>query len=69
MNARNMLAMLGDSEPELFIAQSGFSGSTSIELSQNNFEFAGLDNKKAVDNFNLLAEDLLTDHLAQTHLN
>ena len=66
-----MLAMLGDSEPELFIAQSGFSGSTSIELSENNFEsiFAGLDNKKAVDNFNLRAEDLLTDLLTQTHLN
>ena len=63
--------MLGDLEPELFIVLSGFSGSTSIELSENNFEsiFAGLDNKKAVDNFNLLAEDLLTDLLTQTHLN
>ena len=35
--------MLGDSESELFVTQSSFSGSTSIELSENNFEslFAG----------------------------
>ena len=47
--------MLSDSESELFITQSSFSGSTSIELSENNFEslFAGADNEKAVDNFNL----------------
>ena len=43
----------GDSETELFITQSSFSGSTSIELSENNFEslFPGADNEKAVDNF------------------
>ena len=60
---RNRLAMLSDSESELFITQSSFSGSTSIELSENNFEslFAGADNEKAVDNFNLRTEDLLTD--------
>ena len=47
--------MLSDLESELFITQSSFSGSTSIELSENNFEslFAGADNEKAVDNFNL----------------
>ena len=62
-NARNRLAMLSDSESELFITQSSFSGSTSFELSENNFEslFAGADNEKAVDNFNLRTEDLLTD--------
>ena len=56
--------MLSDSESELFyITQSSFSGSTSIGLSENNFEssFAGADNEKAVDNFNLRTEDLLTD--------
>ena len=63
VNARNRLAMLSDSESELFITQSSFSGSTSIELSENNFEYlyAGADNKKAVDNFNLCIQDLLTD--------
>ena len=46
-----------------FIPQSSFSGSTSIELSENNFEslFAGADNEKAVYNFNLRTRDLLTD--------
>ena len=46
---RNRLAMLSDSESELFITQSSFSGSTSIEVSENNFEslFAGADNEKA----------------------
>ena len=55
--------MLSDSESELFITQSSFSGRTSIELSENNFEslFAGADIEKAVDNFNLRTEDLLTD--------
>ena len=55
--------MLSDSDSELFITQSSFSGSTSIELSENNFEssFAGADNEKAVDNFNLRTEDLLTE--------
>ena len=55
--------MLSDSESELFITQRSFSGSTSIELSENNFEslFAGADNEKAVDNFSLRTEDLLTD--------
>ena len=38
VNARNRLAMLSDSESELFITQSSFRGSTSIELSGNNFE-------------------------------
>ena len=35
----------------------------SIGLSENKFEslFAGADNEKAVDNFNLRTEDLLTD--------
>ena len=52
--------MLSYSESELFVTQSSFSGSTSIELSENNFEslFAGANNEKAVDNFNLRAEDL-----------
>ena len=45
--------MLSDSESELFVTQSSFSGSTSIELSENK--------EKAVDNFNLRTEDLLTD--------
>ena len=38
-------------------------GSSSIELSESNFEslFVGADNKKAVENFNLRTEDLLTD--------
>ena len=51
--------MLSDSESELFIAQSSFSGSRSIDLSENNFEslFADADNEKAVDNFNLRTED------------
>ena len=64
VNARNRLAMLSDSESELFITQSSFSGSTSIELSENNCEslFVGGDNEKAVYNFNLRTEDLLTDH-------
>ena len=45
--------MLSDSESELFITQSSFNGSTSIELSENNFEslFVGADNEKPVDNF------------------
>ena len=55
--------MLSDSESELFITQSSLSGSTSIELSENNIDslFAGAYNKKAVDNFNLRTEDLLMD--------
>lgn len=55
--------MLSDSESELFITQSSFSGGTSIEVQENNFEslFAGADNEKAVDNFNLRTEDLSTD--------
>ena len=55
--------MFSDSESELFITQSSFSSSTSIELSENNFEslFAGADNEKEVDDFNLSTEDLLTD--------
>ena len=57
--------MLSDSESELFITQSSFSGSTSVNwaLAENNFEslFAGADNEKAVDNFNLRTEDLLID--------
>lgn len=63
VNARNKLAMLSDSESELFITQSSFSGSRSIDLSENNFEslFADADNVKAVDNFNLRTEDLFTD--------
>ena len=42
--------MLSDSESELFITQSSFSGSRSIDLSENNFEslFADADNEKAV---------------------
>ena len=63
VNARNRLAMLSDSESELFITQSSFSGSRSIDLSENNFEslFSDADNEKAVDNFNLRTEDLFTD--------
>ena len=55
--------MLNDSESELFITQSSFSGSRSIDLSENNFEslFTDADNEKAVDNFNLRTEDLFTD--------
>ena len=55
--------MLSDSESEPFITQSSFSGSRSIDLLENNLEslFAGADNEKAVDNFNLRTEDLLTD--------
>ena len=57
--------MLSDSESELFITQSRFSGSSSrsIDLSENNFEslFADADNEKAVDNFILRTEDLFTD--------
>ena len=55
--------MLSDSESELFITQSSFSGGTSTEVSENNFEssFAGADNEKAVDSFNSRTEDLLTD--------
>ena len=63
LNARKRLAMLSDSESELFVTQRSFSGSTSIELSGNNFEslFADANNEKAVNNFNLRTEDLLTD--------
>ena len=55
--------MLSDSESELFVTQSSFSGSRSIDLSENNFEslFAYADNEKAVNNFNLRTEDLFTD--------
>ena len=55
--------MLSDSESKLFITQSSFSGSRSIDLSENNFEslFADADNEKALDNFNLRTEDLFTD--------
>ena len=55
--------MLSDSESELFITQSSFSGSRSIDLSENNFEssFADADNEKAVDNFNLRTADLFTN--------
>ena len=57
--------MLSHLESELFITQSSFSGSRSIDLSGNNFEslFADADNEKAVDNFNLRTEDLFTDVL------
>ena len=53
--------MLSNSESELFITQSSFSGGTSIELLENNFKslFAGADNEQAVDNFNLRTADLL----------
>ena len=64
VNAWNRLAMLGDSESGLFITQSSFGGITSIELAEKtNFEslFAGADNEKAVDNFNLRTDHLLTD--------
>lgn len=59
MNARNRLAMLSDSESELFVTQSSFSGSRSIDLSENNFEslFAVADNEKAINKFNLRTED------------
>ena len=51
--------MLSDSESELFVTQSSFSGSRSIDLLENNFEslFADADNEKAVDNFNLRNDD------------
>ena len=62
MNARNSLAMLSDSESELFITQSSFNGSTSIELSENNFEslFVGAGKEKTVEIFSLRTEDLFT---------
>ena len=55
--------MLSDSESELFVTQSSFSGSRSIDLWENNFEslFADTDNEKAVDNFNLRTDDLFKD--------
>ena len=58
--------MLSDSESELFVTQSSFSGSRSIDLSENNLEslFADEDNEKAVDNFNLPTEDVFTDVFA-----
>ena len=57
--------MLSDSESELFITQNSFSGSRSIDLSENNFEslFADADNEKKIDNINLRTEDLFTDVL------
>ena len=57
MNARNSLAMLSDSESELFITQSSFNGSTSIELSENNFEslFVGAGNEKKQLKFSVYA--------------
>ena len=63
VNAKNRLAMLSDSESELFVTQSSFSGSRSIDLSENNFEslFADVDNEKAVANFNSRTEDVFTD--------
>ena len=63
MNARNRLALLSDSESELFATQSSFSGSRSSDLSENNFEslFADADNERAVDNFNLRTEDVFID--------
>ena len=62
VNARNSLAMLSDSESELFITQSSFNGSTSIELSENNFEslFVGAGNEKTVEIFSLRTGDLFT---------
>ena len=55
--------MLSDSESELFVTQSSFSGSRSIDLWENNFEslFAYTDNEKVVDNFNLRTDDLFKD--------
>ena len=52
-----------DSESEMFITQSSFSGSTAIELLENNFEslFVGADNEQAVDNFNFPTKDSLTN--------
>ena len=60
VNARNRRTLLNDSELELFITQSSFSGSTSIELSES-FEslFAGVENEKAVDKFNLRTEGII----------
>ena len=54
---------MSDSESKLFITQSSFSGSRSIDLSENNFEslFEDADNEKAVDHFNLRTEVLFTD--------
>ena len=49
--------MLSDSESELFITQSSFSGSRSIDLSENNFESLFAD----ADNFNLRTEHLFTN--------
>ena len=54
------MAMFSDSESELFITQSSFSGSRSIDLFEKNFDslFADADKEIAVDNFNLRTEDL-----------
>ena len=63
VNARNRLALLSDSASKLFITQSSFSSSRSIDLSENNFESlcVDTDNEKAVDNFNLRSKDVLND--------
>ena len=58
--------MLSDSESELSLYYSFevvLVAAALIALSENNFEslFAGADNEKAVDNFNLRTDDLLTD--------
>ena len=56
-------------ESQLFITQSSFSGSRSIDLSENNFEslFADADKEIAVDNFNLRTEDLTYPPCILTH--
>ena len=52
--------MLSDSESELFITQSSFSGSRSIDLSENNFEslFADADNEKNYKTFHRTKKDI-----------
>ena len=55
--------MSSDSKPELLLLKQFWRSRTAIELSGNNFEssFAGAGTQRAVENFNFLTEDLLTE--------
>jgi len=63
VNARNMPAMWSNSESELFITQSSFSASTSIELSEKQLWIliCGCRQRESSWQFNLCTKDLLTD--------
>jgi len=57
--------MSRNSDSEMYIPQSSFSGATAIKLSENkSFEslFAGPGNDQAVYNLNFRTKDLLIDH-------